>query len=164
MNWLGKLVQKEISKHDTVLDIGCGIMQAIDGLKCKSILGIDIAMKYLDKIKNQYPTICLDVSEIHKFPLRSYDVVLALDVLEHLAKNDVYYVINQMGCIARKKVIIYTPATFKDNRESVNDSWGMGINEYQLHRCLVSVDMLKNMGFEISYPEPDKNTLAIWSA
>ena len=28
MNWLGKLIQKHVNSNDTVLDLGCGIMQA----------------------------------------------------------------------------------------------------------------------------------------
>lgn len=45
LNWLGKLVQREIGKHDSVLDLGCGTIQA------------------------------------------TFDIVLLLDVVEHLERD-----------------------------------------------------------------------------
>ena len=64
LNWLGKILQKHISGDDTVLDMGCGIMQATTNslqknrklfyknrnqiLKCKSLLGCELIDKYIE--------------------------------------------------------------------------------------------------------------------
>ena len=57
MNWAGNLIQKEISKNDTVIELGCGIMQHLldfvptyhkTRLRCKSLSGMDINQEYLD--------------------------------------------------------------------------------------------------------------------
>lgn len=162
MNWLGEIVQKEISNDDIVLDIGCGIMQAIDGLSCKMILGCDIFPRYLDEIKHKYPTIVLGVDEIQKFRDESYDIVIALDVVEHVDHQKAIKMIRDMQDIARKKVIIYTPRKFDENEESVSNAWGLGYNEHQRHKCLVSKKELEDLGFNVNNDNIDGGNYAIW--
>ena len=180
MNWLGKIIQTHVKSSDTVLDIGCGIFQAIsnslnssrsfgitkknDRLKCHSLLGCELVEKYIDVAKNHFPVLKMDVSDIQeyeKFPNNSFDVVICLDVLEHMKENIAILIIHQMIRIARKKVIIYTPSKFESNEKNIDNAWNLGENPFQEHRSFVSPNMLKDFGFVISYPEPDKNTLAI---
>lgn len=164
MNWLGKLVQKEIGKNDTVLDLGCGIYNDIEGLKCKSILGVDIVNAYIEIASKKYPTIRLDLTNIRQnFVMNSFDVVLALDVIEHLNYNKAIDLINDMKLISRKKVIIYTPFAFKRNQENIMNTWGIKGNfTTQEHLCYISPEYLKSKHFRISFPEPDKNTLGVY--
>ena len=75
MNWLGHVVQKYITIDDSVLDLGCGIMQA------------------------------------------------TTNVLETTKRK----------------------------------------NPYQEHRCFLEPKKLQDLGFQISFPEPDKNTLGIFN-
>lgn len=179
MNWLGHLIQKEISKNDTVLDLGCGIMQCTTDtiefypsrnpfkntriLNCKSLLGCDIWIKYLEKVKNIFPVIQISMNELYRFVDESFDVVICLDVLEHLSLPDASHAINEMKRIARKKVIIYTPSAFETNDEHVENVWEIGFNQHQLHKCFVSPQLLQEAKFKISFPEPDHNTLAIYT-
>jgi len=191
MNWLGRIIQNEIKSNDIVLDIGCGIMQATTdvlnnvkfgskryfadilnykmryslkgNLKCKSILGCDIWDKYLELISKRYPTVKLSTNELFKFVDNSYDVVICLDVLEHLELSTAMITLEQMKRIARKKVIIYTPSNWSKNEENVSNAWEMGNNPYQQHKCLISSDILERLGFNVSFPEPDKNTLGIFT-
>lgn len=186
MNWLGKIIQKHISEDDTVLDLGCGIMQATtdnlekmlgenvkkrvmkklsksDNLRCKSTLGCDLWEDYL-KIANRYwPVIKLGMNELDKFIDGSFDVVLCIDVLEHLELQEALKAIDHMKRISRKKVIIYTPSQFLTNEEHIENAWGLGLNPYQHHKCFLEPEMIKNLGFEISFPEPDRNTLGIFN-
>lgn len=186
MNWLGKIIQKYVSKGDTVLDLGCGIMQATtdnlekmlgenlkiqimkkmsksDNLRCKSTLGCDIWENYL-KIANKYwPVVRLGMNELDRFIDDSFDVVLCIDVLEHLELEEALTAINHMKRISRKKVIIYTPSKYSTNEQHVENAWGLGENPHQMHKCFLEPTMLKNTGFEISFPEPDKNILGVFS-
>lgn len=180
MNWLGKIIQKEITKDDTVLDLGCGIMQATTNslqqklekrwlfikdqkeIECKSLLGCDIVDKYLDVAKKHFPVIHLEMDELHRFMDLSFDVVICIDVLEHLLKVQAYNTINEMKRIARKKIIVYTPSKEITNEEHVEDAWGLGYNELQLHKSFISSEELQSLGFKTSFPEPDKNTLGIF--
>ena len=46
------------------------------------------------------------------FPPKSFDCVLACDLIEHLKEDDVTNLLGQMERLARKKVIVFTPNGF----------------------------------------------------
>lgn len=169
MNWLGKKIQKHIHKNDIVLDLGCGIMQATTGIydgkksiKCKTILGVELVEKYLDRVKFHYPTINLDVRHSNYFPDQSFDVVLCTDVLEHLPENDMIELLQDMRRIARKYVIVYTPKEFNHNGDNVENAWNMGENKLQQHQCLVSEELLNNLGYMTEITDIDHNIFGVW--
>jgi ubiquinone/menaquinone biosynthesis C-methylase UbiE len=192
LDWLGKIIQKHVKPQDVVLDLGCGIMKSTTDIleiidrdkysnftrkkrkiihflqnspkiiQCKSLLGCDIWSKYLDVSKQYFPVIKLGMDELDKFVDDSFDVVLCIDVLEHLTLDDAISAIKHMKRITRKTVIIYTPSKFETNEEHVENVWNLGENKFQRHQCFLSQDILKELGFTISFPEPDKNTLAIF--
>ena len=169
MNWLGNIISKHVDNNDVVLDLGCGIMQATTDLydhkktiKCKTILGVELVEKYCNVVKEKYPVIRTNVLHTELFVNDSFDVVLCLDVLEHLKEDDAVFLINEMKRIARKKVIIYTPSQYITNEENVDNAWGLGENKFQKHSCFLKPDTLEMLGFDVSFPEPDKNTLGVW--
>lgn len=159
VNWIGKVIEENIESVDTVLDLGCGIMQATDDLRCKSILGCDIWPVYLDKIKYLHPTITLRMDELDRFRDNSYDVVIALDIVEHLEKDLALKSIKEMQRIARKMVFVYTPARFKTNEENTVNVWELGACDYQKHLCLVTKQELEGMGFSVT---TNPENLGIW--
>lgn len=186
MNWLGEIIQNHIRYEDTVLDLGCGIMQATTDsltksgrhgrlgkhlskeiphvLRCKSLLGCEIVDKYLDKAKQYFPVIKFDLRKLDSFDIfknKSFDVVMALDVIEHLEMNTALQVIGNMERIARKKIIIYTPVSMKSNDENIPDAWGMGENQFQEHKCFIPANRFREWGYKVQFPDPDRNTLAI---
>ncbi len=171
MNWLGKKIQRHVGKNDTVLDIGCGIMQATTdfigtpgnegNIKCKNIVGVDIDERYLNIVKQRYATIRLDVTQTSVFVDKSYDVVLCTDLLEHLEKDAAMKLLREMERIARKAVIAYTPKHFHSNEEHVAHAWGMDDNPHQAHKCLVSQDEFKAQGYDVETTEIDGNTFAV---
>lgn len=189
MNWLGEIIQKHVMYNWSVLDLGCGIMQATtdsmtptqrhggrlakhlhtgykapDVLRCKSLLGCELVDKYLDVAKKYYPVIKFDLRDPNAFNIfvnKSFDVVICLDVVEHLEYQTAIRVIGAMERIARKKIIIYTPSKFESNCEHVEESWGLGENEHQEHKCWIAPERFRSWGYKVSFPEPDKNTLAI---
>jgi SAM-dependent methyltransferase len=170
MNWMGKKIQKFVGKKDTVLDLGCGIMQATTGiydggksLKCREILGVEYVWKYVDRVKQHYPVICDRVEEaISLFADNSFDVVICIDVLEHLDESDARTVLQNMKRIARKYAIIYTPKEWHENGDNVENAWGMGENSFQAHKCLVTEEMLKEYGYESEITEIDHNLFGVY--
>mgnify|MGYP001613549616 CR=1 FL=1 len=162
MNWLGELVQKEISIDDIVLDLGAGIMQAVRGLECRFILACDVWTPYLDNLKREYSTIQINMNELNRFMEESYDVVICLDVLEHLEEKDAIKAIDEMKRICRKKLIIYTPNEFKTNEPSIDDAWGLGHNEYQRHKCVLSNSLLRTHGFIVRNDNEDGGNFGVW--
>ena len=163
MNWLGKLVKRKINQEDTVLDLGCGIQLANDGIRAKSVLGVDIWPVYLNAIKDKINTVKISMSELDRFVDKSYDIVICLDVVEHLDKDLALKVIDECKRICRKRAIIYTPSNFNDNMDAVPNAWDLGINPHQEHRCLLDLNDFNSRGY---YTEivTDNGIFAIWKS
>ena len=177
-NGLFDLVQAETGPADTVLDLGCGILHQTscrrygpslpaDGgfsmLECGGYLGCDLFDKYLDVVKRHIPTVRLDAAEAgERFRPYSYDVVIALDVVEHLDLAAARKLAVDMKAIARKSSIIFTPVTMDSNEGAIGDAWGFGRNEFQRHRCCLPPEWLEGEGYECVFPEPSRNTFAVW--
>lgn len=161
MNWLGQICQDNITMDDTVLDLGCGIQQANDDIKAKSVLGVDIWEVYLNHIKDNIPTCKISMDETSRFMDKSFDVVLCLDVVEHLDYDLALKVLDECKRIARKMAIIYTPNEFKDNDQLPSGAWGLGENIHQKHLCLIQKYDLTSRGYTVHNPMGD-GYLAIW--
>ena len=156
MNWLGELCQKYINLDDTVLDIGCGIHHTVEGLQFKSYLGCDVWMKYLDVTKQKQNVVRIDATkDLDRFPDKSYDVVLCLDVLEHVTLGDAEKILEHLKRICRKYTIIFTPSEFTENESAVENAWDLGRCDYQRHRCLLTMEILKGHGFKVSTDNGD---------
>lgn len=161
MNWLGELISKEITQSDSILDLGCGIMSATDELK-NNILGVDIWDKYLNHIKDKFPTVKISMEETERFMDKSYDVVFCLDVVEHLEYELALKILDECKRIARKKVIIFTPSVHKDNSSAEKDAWGLGECSYQKHLSVIKHDDFKSRDYVVSDPMNDKSFYAVW--
>ena len=131
MNELTPILQRFVDYDDTVLDLGCGLGFPTIGLKCREIVGIDIHQPYLDKIKRHFKVIKADIRHLESLESHSFDVVLCLDVIEHLKKNEGLRLLGEMERIVRKRIIIYTPIGFKEQND---DAWGLGGEKWQKHR------------------------------
>lgn len=131
MNELTPLLQLFVKPDETVLDLGCGLGVPTAGLKCKKILGIDIYKPYLDIAKKHFPVKKADIRELGFINNREYDVILCLDVIEHLTKNEGHKLLGEMERIGRKRIIIYTPIGFMSQND---DTWGLHGERWQKHR------------------------------
>lgn len=181
MNWLGRAVARYIAPTDTVLSVGCGVMQEIAGLPCLHFTGIDIYRPYVDKLcaDGVDARMCDITVNSADDALGMYDHVLALDVLEHIENVHIDNVLNRLKRHARKTVIVYTPKVFHDN---VTENWlgqkqdingwldndpsspykGLGVNDAQRHVSLITQDELRAHGFECWTTTTDANTFAVW--
>ena len=160
MNWLGELIQKELNSNDSIIDFGCGIMSATDELNNK-IIGVDIWNKYLNHIKDRFPTVKISMEETDRFMDKSYDVVLCLDVLEHLDYQLALKILDECKRIARRKVIIYTPSIHKDNSNAEKDAWCLGECEYQKHISVIKMEDFISRGYRVKDPMKDQSHYAV---
>lgn len=132
----------------TLLDIGCGENSIVGRFKKRSIrkIGLDIFPGAVEKSKtrnihNEY--ICEDAVEIgNLFPEKSIDCVMALDLVEHLEKEEALALLNRMENIAKIAVIVQTPNGFFPQGEHSG-------NAYQWHKCGFSPEELKEMGYGV---------------
>lgn len=118
--WLDSLVDpvcKVIDKSsESILDVGCGQgypirLIKIMGMQPKRIVGVDLFEKYIKEAKRAKLHDEYVVSDIRKmkFPAKSFDVVLASHVIEHLKPTDASKFLKDLERIAKKQVIIATP-------------------------------------------------------
>jgi len=111
----------------SILDIGCGNSSPVQFCSKRIYkVGVDAYLPSIKesrkkKIHNKYYHITVDkLGKIFKD--KSFDCVIAYDLIEHLKKTDGQKLITEMERIARKKVIIFTPNGFmKQGAEFGND-------------------------------------------
>jgi len=141
--WI-EYLKREIDRDDTVLDLGCGYNSPLQYCDIAFSRGVELFAPYLEESKkkgihNEY--IEADIKEVY-FKPKSFDVVMASEVLEHLAKDEGYKLIQKMEAWARKKVIVRTPNSYL-YQDTYDD------NPLQKHLSGWSADELKKVGFKV---------------
>lgn len=115
MAWADPLPWVIDKSGETILDLACGQgkpMQIIKArMNVKKTVGVDLFKPYIEEAKkahihDQY--ILQDIRNV-EFKPKSFDIVLASHVLEHLSRKDAWKVLKNMERIAKKQVIIATP-------------------------------------------------------
>lgn len=142
-DWI-KYLKKELANCERVLDLGCGYNSSLRHCNVPFTVGIELFEPYLQESKkkgihSQY--IKADIRET-EFKPKSFDAVIAIEVLEHLTKQEGYKLLIKMERWARKKVIITTPNGYL---------WQNGYNNNPLqeHKSGWSSVELKSLGFEV---------------
>lgn len=118
----------------TVLDVGCGLSFKSKYIPASIRVGVDIYPEYFKYIKSDVPysVIKYDIRKLNEIFLpKSFDVVIAMDVIEHLEKKEGFELLKQCETIARKAVVIETPLGYIPQNI---DILGYGGDEWQTHR------------------------------
>ena len=142
-----KVIEKELFGAKMVLDVGCGSWSPLANVKKTFYsVGIDIHKPSIGEIKkkkihDEYKI--GDVLKIDKFfKPKSFDVVLALDVIEHFEKKESLNLIKQMEKIAKKKVVILTPNGFA--KQDAYDG-----NLFQEHKSGWNISDFRRLGYKV---------------
>jgi len=134
---------------ESILDVACGLSLKSKFIPAKIRVGVDIYEEYFKHIESDKPYVVLkhDVRKLEKiFQPKSFDLVLALDIIEHLKKSESINMLKQCEKIARKAVIIETPLGFVPQNM---DILGYGGHSVQTHRCGWEVEELEKMGYKV---------------
>lgn len=138
------LMKRELSECRTVLELGCGHHSPIQVCNIPFSVGVDLFEPSLLEsrrigIHSQYV-----ISDVRRcgFKPRSFDAVIAVEVLEHLTKEEGVELLHQMVEWARRKVIITTP-----NGHLRQDPYGS--NLLQQHQSGWGVQDLESLGFQV---------------
>lgn len=131
----------------SILDLGCGQGKPMAMIKLRRkielAVGVDLYRPYIkiakeQKIHDRY--IVKDIRKVNH-PPKSFDVVLANQVIEHLSKKDALSLIKKMEKIAKKQVIISTPIGEIDHPDARE-------NKYQEHKSHFLPEELEKMGYK----------------
>jgi Methyltransferase domain len=144
-----KAVEREVcSSCSSLLDVGCGEISPISRFRKRLpyTVGVDAFEPALVKSRNlriHDENLCANVLEIgDRFPERSFDCVIALDVIEHLTKENGLRLLKTMERIARKKVVVSTPNGFLP-QDAVDG------NPLQCHQSGWEVEEMRRMGYRV---------------
>jgi SAM-dependent methyltransferase len=130
----------------SVLDVGCGedarLMKLVPGIP-RSV-GVDAKIPQDPHAAfghTEYRQ--LDIRSLgDHFPSRSFDCVVALDVIEHLDRADGLRLLESMETIAGKKVVVFTPNGFLPQPPAVD-------NPHQEHLSGWTTDDFEPRGYEV---------------
>lgn len=137
-------LKNELKDCDSVLDLGCGPDSIVKWADVKYRVGIDAFEPYIKtskKSKIHHKYILGDITKA-KFPAKSFDAVILIDVLEHLTKKQGEVILKSAEKWARKKVVIYTPNGFF-SLKNIDD------NPYQSHLSGWVPRELKKRGYRV---------------
>jgi ubiquinone/menaquinone biosynthesis C-methylase UbiE len=117
------LLKRELLGVSSVLDVDCGTTSPLREIpKNFYTVGADIFKPSLLtlKILKFYDDLVLADGRHLPFKDETFDAVLALEVIEHMNKQEGYNFLIHMTRLAKKKVILSTPSGFKPQDEYAN--------------------------------------------
>jgi len=131
----------------SILDAGCGKgepMKFINRSKRFYAVGLDIFKPYLEDCKRHGIHDDYVLCDVRRVPLReeSFDVILCIEVLEHLKREHGKRLIRSLEQMARKQVIITTPV-------GVYKQQAYEENPHQEHKWIWSPTELKRFGYGV---------------
>lgn len=146
-NSLAKLF--DIPKVESILDVACGLSLKSKFIPAQIRVGVDIYEEYFKHIESAVPYVVIkhDVRKLTDIFLpKSFDLVIACDIIEHLEKAEALEMIKQCEQIARVAVILETPNGYIPQNL---DILGYGGHEWQTHKCGWDVKELEDLGYTV---------------
>jgi SAM-dependent methyltransferase len=143
INYLAYYLDKELQGCTSVLDLGCGQSSWPKVCSVPYSVGVDIFEPSLKESKRQRvhtEYLRADVREL-QFKERVFDAVVALEVIEHLTKEEGRKLVSNMERWARKKVIVSTPKGYVPRNPTDNS--------FQRHMSGWDIAELKQLGFKV---------------
>jgi hypothetical protein len=118
-------LRKALSDCQTCLDIGCGPASPVTALGFRYSLGVEGYPALLDEARknnthNDY--LLARAQDIGKqFETGAFDCCVALDLIEHLTREEGLELIRQMERIASKRIAIFTPNGYLPQKSREGD-------------------------------------------
>jgi SAM-dependent methyltransferase len=140
-------LEEAVGDCRSLLDVGCGSDSPIQTFSGKlDAVGVDLfdasLAKSADrKIHNRYVQADVRALADH-FAERSFDCVLASEVIEHLTKEEGERFLGTLERIARRRVIVFTPNGFLPQGQWESNPW-------QVHKSGWSVEDMRQRGYRV---------------
>jgi SAM-dependent methyltransferase len=138
------LLRKIVGPGTSVLDVGCSDGRGSEVLSRRRAFGVDIYRTALSEAREQRRRTAVVQADVRRLPYASgsFDVVVALDVIEHFEKPDALAVLEELERVARQSVVVATPCGYLPQPPTVEEPW-------QEHRCGFEPSELREQGFRV---------------
>jgi len=107
------------------------------------MIGLDVFLPYLFRAKGVYNDVVRCDVRFLPFKESSCDMIMANQIMEHLAKNDALRLVKDLEKVARGTIIITVPVGYSP-KNHLEDS-----NPWQAHKSSWHPDEFKKRGFEV---------------
>ena len=138
-------LRKQLRGCESCLEIGCGADSPARLVPFERYVGIDGYAPQIEEARKNCPEGEFHVARAENvadlFGEKSFDCVIALDLIEHLTKEDGLKLLKDMERAARKKVLLFTPNGFLA-QDSEN-------GDLQEHLSGWSAEEMKLLGFRV---------------
>lgn len=138
--------RKALEGSNKVLEVGCGKSPNMKWLGIQNSTGIDGYAPYLEEARreNLHAELVLgDARELERyFKPGQFDTVVALDLIEHLTKEDGLRMMRSMETIASRKVVFFTPSGFLPQHSYEN-------NDLQEHLSGWEAEEMEKLGYKV---------------
>lgn len=140
-------LEKNLKNAESVLDVGCGGSSPLGKVKktFRSV-GLDIFEPSIKKSKKAKIHDDYKLGDIKKvntfFKPKSFDAVVALDIIEHLTRKEGLDLLEKIEKIAKKEIIILTPNGFTNQDPYDN-------NPFQIHKSGWTAGDFRKRGYRV---------------
>jgi len=109
-------LNNQISEDDLVLDIGCGTKVISNNLNCAGVTTLDTWQPF-------EPDIWCNLMTIPRLPCErdSFEVILMIDVIEHLTKDRGFMMLKEAKRVTNKYLFLLTPLWWDPNLDCIKD-------------------------------------------
>jgi len=135
---------------ESLIDVGCGVASRLSSQVAGIIpftVGVDGFLPVIqDSVRTgpytQYH--CLDALSVgDRFEPESFDVAMALDVIEHFPKEQGYELLKVLEMVARRRVVIFTPSGFLPQGDKAG-------NPLQVHQSGWRAEDFERRGYDVT--------------
>lgn len=139
-------LRKALVGSEKVLEVGCGKTPNLKWLGIQNTTGLDGFAPYVEEARreNLHAEVILgDARELERyFKPGQFDTVVALDLIEHLRKEDGLRMMRSTEAIASRKIIFFTPNGFLPQHSYEN-------NDLQEHLSGWEAEEMKQLGYKV---------------
>lgn len=138
-------LRRAVDRHVSVLDVGCSDGRGSEVLSRRGTFGVDIYGPALVEARERGRRSAVVQADARSLPYvhGAFDVVVALDVVEHFEKPDACALLDELQRVARRMVVVATPRGFVRQPPTPEEPW-------QEHRCGFEASELRRRGYCVS--------------
>jgi SAM-dependent methyltransferase len=142
-----RALRRALSGARSVLDVGCGVASPVGALGLDAFtIGLDRCRPDLEQARaagTHRALVLADARSVDAlFAPRSVDVVVALDVVEHLERPEAVALLARLERVARHRVVVFTPNGFVPQPGTAENPW-------QEHRSGFTVTDMRRLGYRV---------------